>query len=111
MRQLGSFNQHVNLPQHKEDWKPERPDRVATSTLTTGGYDIGIHRNVTEREMVSPSNGEKFAQGRGRARRANPPQRMAGQALDADIKQSSGLRQAFTQQPIAGAAELRLANA
>jgi len=111
MRQLGSFNQHVNLPQHKEDWQPERPERTATRTLTTGGYDLGLHRNATEREEGTPSGAEKFVQGKGRDRRATPSQRMAGQALTADIKQSSGLRQAFTHQPIAGAAELRLANA
>jgi hypothetical protein len=34
---------------------------------------------------------------------------MAGQALDADIKQSSGLQQAFAP-PMMGAAELRTPN-
>jgi len=110
MRQLGSFNRHVNPPQHMEDWQPERPDEVAARTLITGGYTLGIHRNEAEREEGTPSNAEKFTQGRGANRRAEPSQRMAGQALDADIKQSSGLRQAFTRQPIVGAAELRLAN-
>ena len=110
-RQLGSFNRYVNPPQHREDWQPERPDEVAAKTLTTGEYTLGIHRNAAEREENTSTGAEKFTQGRGSNRRATPSQRMAGQALNEDIKKSSGLRQAFTHQPIAGAAELRLANA
>jgi hypothetical protein len=110
MRTLGSFNQRVNFPLHREDWQPERPGRVATEPSAILGYDLGVHRNAIEHEAELRSGAEKVAMGRGRERRVNAPQRMAGQALDADIKQSSGLRQAFTQQPIAGMAELRLAS-
>ena len=80
-----------------EDWQPERPDEVAARTLTTGGYTLGIHRNEAEREEGTPSGAEKFTQGRGANRRAEPSQRMAGQALDADIKQATDSRRSRTK--------------
>jgi hypothetical protein len=109
MRTLGSFNRHVNLPHHPEDREATGSNSAAKHPLATGGYDIGIHRNVNPSDTPSATGGEKFSAGRGRAGRRKPEIRMAGQALDADIKHSSGLQQAFAQ-PMIGSAELRTPN-
>lgn len=109
MRTLGSFNRHVHIPSHPEDRIFAGSGTPAKHPLATGGYDVGIHRNVDPGDTPLPSGGEKFFQGQGQSRRRKPEIRMAGQALDADIKQSSGLQQAFAP-PMMGAAELRTPN-
>lgn len=106
MRTLGSFNQQVNIPNHPEDRTPAGLEIPSKHPLATDGYDIGIHRNVNLGDAALPSGGEKFVQGQGRSRRRKPEIRMAGQALDADLKHSSGLQRAFAQ-PMIGSAELR----
>lgn len=104
MRTLGSFNQKVNLPHHPEDHKPIGREPVAVKTLTTEGYDLGLHRNVVPYERPLPTSSRKPS-----GPRTQPRQRMAGQALDSDIIKSSGLNRAFTA-PITGSAELRTPN-
>jgi len=68
------------------------------------GYMFGLRGAKQQTERPGKTNEEKFATGQG-GKRA-PQQRMAGNALTADIRQSIGLPQAFTLPPI-GLAELR----
>jgi hypothetical protein len=106
MRTLGSFNRQVNIPSHPEDREPPGAGTSAKHPLARGGYDMGIHRSTNPEDTPSATGEEKFASGRGRSRRRKPEMRMAGQALDADLKRGSGLQQAFAQ-PMMGSAELR----
>jgi hypothetical protein len=106
MRPLGSFNRHVNLPEHGEDRKLVRRGPISSNPTNPSDYIFGIYGADEPMEQALPTGGEKFAAGRGRSRRANPSQRMAGQALDQDLRQGSGLQRAFAQ-PMMGEAELR----
>lgn len=103
MRTLGSFNQRVNLPRHAEDYVPSKEARPAIKTLQTGGYTLGIARNVTPNEGYAPS-GANFTRSRG-----TPGRRMAGQALNISLTQSTGLPQNLSS-PMIGSAELRTPN-
>ena len=101
-RTLGSFNQRVNLPRHREDYAPVKPEENATKTLSTGGYTLGIAHNQAPYERPGRTGGEKFVKGTVR--------RMAGQAVNMDVTRSTGLASAFSAQPIIGSAQLRTPN-
>ena len=104
MRTLGSFNERVNLPRHREDHKPVAADRPAVKTLQTDGYTLGIARNVQPNDGYADEGGN-FAQSR------KPPgrQRMAGQALNMKVTRGTGQTSAPTA-PMMGSAELRTPN-
>jgi hypothetical protein len=103
MRTLGSFNQRVNLPRHAEDYVPSKDDRPAVKTLQTGGYTLGIARDVAPNERPG-STGARFTQSRG-----TPGRRMAGQALNIPVLQGTGLPKIPTSSMM-GSAELRTPN-
>lgn len=102
-RTLGSFNQRVNLPRHREDYQPSHPPRIAK-----------LRPEVIPEERGGKTGGEKFAAGRGRSGSHHENRRLAGTALNIDlrteqeIKTTPGLKAAFAP-PLAGAAESRTA--
>jgi hypothetical protein len=104
MRILGSFNERVNLPRHRDDHKLVTSDRPAVKTLQTDGYTLGIALNAPPNEGYAAEGGN-FAQSR------KPPgrQRMAGQALDMKVTRSTGQPSVPTA-PMMGSAELRTPN-
>jgi hypothetical protein len=104
MRTLGSFNQRVSLPKHPEDHVASSGKHFAVKTLQTDGYTLGIARNAAPNEPRT-STGKNFAESRKKPGR----QRMAGQALNMPITQSTGLPEAPTE-TISGSAELRTPN-
>jgi hypothetical protein len=103
MRKLGSFNQRVNLTRHAEDRTPSKAERPAVKTLQTGGYTLGIARNLSPSESYA-ATGSQFEQSKG-----TPGRRMAGQALDTQLTRSTGLPPVNTA-IILGSAELRTPN-
>jgi hypothetical protein len=104
MRTLGSFNERVNLPRHREDHKPIAADRSSVKTLQTGGYTLGIAHNAPPNESYAATGGN-FAQ----SRKTPGRQRMAGQALNMKITQGTGQPSVPTA-PMMGSAELRTPN-
>ena len=104
MRQLGSFNQRVNLPRHTADHAPSRGDRPAVKTLQTDGYTLGVAHNAPPNEGYAPT-GAKFAQSKNTPGRP----RMAGQALNIQITRGTGFPAAPTE-TMMGSAELRTPN-
>jgi hypothetical protein len=104
MRTLGSFNQRVNLSNHRSDHTPITVDRPAVKTLQTGGYTLGVARNTPPNESYDATGGN-FAQ----SRKTPGRQRMAGQALNMTITQGTGLPSVPTA-PMMGSAELRTPN-
>jgi hypothetical protein len=106
MRQLGSFNQRVNLPRHAEDHAPSGVEQLAVKTLQTGGYTLGIAHNAPPNEQRTPTGGN-FTQ----ARKTPGRQRMAGQALNAQVTQGTGQPSVVAPtEPMIGSAELRTPN-
>lgn len=101
MRTLGSFNNRVRLLGHRDDYSPIKPDSRAAKTLATGGYTLGIARNVAPYEQPNPTGSEKFAKGQ--------PRRMAGQALNMQVTRGTGLS-TVSAAPMMGSAETRTPN-
>lgn len=100
-RPLGSFNNRVNLPQHREDHRPVRPERVAA-----------LQRTRIPEERGGTSGGQVFANSRVRGEQ----QRYAGNALNVDLKSSTLDKQTIRlpsgganlyAPPLGGAAESR----
>ena len=71
------------------------------------GYMFGLRGARQQSERPGKTGGEKFATAQGGKRR--PPQRMAGQAMGLNLRQGTGMPQAFTL-PMIGSAELRTPN-
>jgi len=71
------------------------------------GYMYGIRGSKQQSERPGPTGGEKFASAQGGKR--GPENRKAGQAFGLDLKEGTGLPQAFTL-PMIGSAELRTPN-
>ena len=73
-------------------------------TLNKLGYMVGLRGTKQGSERPGQTGGEKFATAQGGKRR--PAQRLAGQAMGLNLKEGTGLPQAFTL-PMIGSAELR----
>lgn len=71
------------------------------------GYMYGIRGAKQQSERPAPTGGEKFATAQGGKR--GPANRKAGQAFGLNLKEGTGLPQAFTA-PMMGSAELRTPN-
>jgi hypothetical protein len=84
-RTLGSFNRHVNLENHREDYRPKAESGPVKNPQATEGYLLGLRRNKVEREQQPPSGAEKFVSSRGVRRTVMP--RMAGAALVGSAEQ------------------------
>lgn len=68
------------------------------------GYMFGLRGANQQSERPDQTGGEKFESAQGGKR--EPRQRMAGQALDINFKEGTGMPQAFSL-PAIGSAELR----
>ena len=85
---------------HPEDHIRHPIDRVAGKPLASLGYNLGIHLDVSPVEPAGSAGGYK-------QRRGQPEQRrMAGDALNLDLKQSLGTPK-YVPLPAIGSAELR----
>lgn len=85
---------------HPEDHTRRPTGETAKHPLASLGYNLGINRNIYPPEPVGFAGGY-------RGRRGAPEQRrMAGDALNLDLKQSLGTPK-FEPLPDTGAAELR----
>ena len=68
------------------------------------GYMFGLRGAKQQSERPGQTGGEKFATAQGGKR--EPRQRMAGQAMGLNLREGTGMPQAFTL-PMIGSAELR----
>lgn len=85
---------------HPEDHIRQPVDQVASHPLASLGYNLGLHLNVSPVEPAGSAGGYK-------APRSRPEQRrMAGDALNLDLKQSLGTPK-YVPLPDIGSAELR----
>jgi hypothetical protein len=85
---------------HPEDHLRQPIPHVASHPEVIEGYNLGLDRNVYPVEPVGSAGGYK-------TRRSQPEQRrMAGDALNLDLKQSLGTPK-YVPLPDIGAAELR----
>ena len=76
-------------------------------TLNRLGYMVGLRGARKGSERQGQTGGEKFESAQGGKR--EPRQRMAGQALNINFKEGTGMPQAFSL-PAIGSAELRTPN-
>ena len=90
-RPLGSFNKQVNLPRHREDHAPSRPQRMAK-----------VRPEQIAERVTDQSKSSDFINSRGRRQ----PQRRAGDALNVNLR-SSGNQPVATAPALAGSAESR----
>lgn len=86
-RPLGSFNSRLKLRRHQDDFKRRSTGEVPEATTATLGYSLGLNRNNLEREETTPSNAEKFVNGRTEANRVSTGMRMAGVELRNQLQQ------------------------
>ena len=75
-RPLGSFNRRVNLPQHHEDFQPQRLPRIARLRPEVIPGDRGRIE----------TGGEKFVAGRGRSAEHRENRRFAGDVMNIDLR-------------------------
>lgn len=76
-------------------------------TLNRLGYMVGLRGTSRGSERPGQTGGEKFATAQGGKRK--PAQRMAGQAMGLNLREGTGMPQAFSL-PAIGSAELRTPN-
>lgn len=85
---------------HANDHARKQAARAASQVQATLGYTLGVNRDVRPAEPVGFPGGY-------RASRKTPEQRrMAGDALNLDLKQSLGTPK-YVPLPVVGSAELR----
>lgn len=86
--------------EHAHDHAVRHATRAAARVHATLGYDLGVNRDVYPAEPTG-------SQGGYRQQRSKPEQRrMAGDALNLDLKQSLGTPK-YVPLPVIGSAELR----
>jgi len=84
-RPLGSFNNRLNLPRHKDDHMVRNDTFFAKKPEAVIGYDLGLNRNTTGRQEHVPTGADRFVSGQRKAARYATGMRMAGQALDPQL--------------------------
>jgi hypothetical protein len=86
-RNLGSFNRRVHLERHNDDHRTKPVDGPVKDPLAVLGYNLGVRRDVINREEFTPSNAEKFVNGRVVPPRQSAGMRMAGVELRNQLQQ------------------------